>query len=130
MKNLLKFVLLVALFVSSSSDAFSQTLTNNTGCNFSVKVYYSYSPVCDNQDDLNFTVSGGGGTVNIAGPAGSRATGAKGRPAFYSTSPSNCGFAITLCGGPDDDTVACAASCLTGGSYTATIDSNGNITIF
>ncbi|MFK8009416.1 MAG: hypothetical protein AB8H03_23850 [Saprospiraceae bacterium] len=130
MKNLLKLVLLVALFISSSSDAFSQTITNNTDCDFRVKVHYSYPAACDNQDDLNWNVPANAVGFAIPGPAGSRATGAKGRPVFFSTSSNNCGFAITLCGGPDDDTVACSAPCLTGPSYTATIDSNGNITIF
>lgn len=49
MKKLLKLVLLVGLFISySSSDVFSQTITNTTDCTFQVTVFYS-STGCNSQ---------------------------------------------------------------------------------
>jgi len=57
MKNLLKLVLLVALFISTSSEVFSQTITNDTNCNFRGKIYFSYPSACDNSDDMNFFIS-------------------------------------------------------------------------
>lgn len=42
MKNLFKSVLLVGLFVASfSSEAFSQTITNNTDCTFRITCFYA-----------------------------------------------------------------------------------------
>ncbi|MFK8004960.1 MAG: hypothetical protein AB8H03_01255 [Saprospiraceae bacterium] len=62
MKKLLKLVLLVGLFISvSSSEIFSQTITNNTDCAFTIIVFYS-APDCDTE---TVSVPANGGVVTV-----------------------------------------------------------------
>lgn len=127
MKNVFKLVLLVALFISTSSDVFSQTITNNTNCDFNVNVFFSYPPDCDNSDNISYIVDAKN-AVSFIPPAGSMVSAANGAP----TSNTICRFRVAACGGGSPiDVVSCGP--LSGGScnsYTVTIDAGtGNITI-
>lgn len=129
MKNVLKLVLLVALFISTSSDVFSQTITNNTNCDFNVNVFFSYPPDCDNSDNINYPVAART-SATITPPTGASVSAANGAP----TSNTICRFRVAACGGGSPiDVVSCGSGGVSGGScnsYTVIIDpATGDITI-
>ncbi|MFK8004961.1 MAG: hypothetical protein AB8H03_01260 [Saprospiraceae bacterium] len=118
MKKLLNLVLLVGLFISvSSSEIFSQTITNNTDCPMTIIVFHSCS------DNVVYTVDAND-TETMSDPAVAASVSA----VQFTLGP--CGFRLTdgtCVPGSNTGIANCpGAICET---YSGVLDANGDITI-
>ena len=142
MKNLLKVVLLVGLFVSClSTEGFSQKIYNNTDCGFLVKVEFTYpstSPFCGDAGAATIPVLANSiVSMNLPsiGNIVASVTASTGYPRVaggsLGTAPPSCGIysiGVTPCPGMVTDTQNCSSGPCT--TYTATLNpATSDITI-